>query len=246
MSQTGYNLTKRNMKKAWLVFVTVLLFTGSPLLAQVDVYVNLGAAIPVGKFAGGEGVNEIALTNADYKEGGAGLGAIVGTKVKFNFGPKGFGVFLSLDGIYNGLNTDVRDDIEDLETYYEQEYGWADRARTPKYINVPLMVGAHYVYNINSSIGIYGGAACGANFRRITRLYVPYVEEYRYYRNKFSFAFQVGAGVEIVRRITVGADFYYLGTERVIGYESSIAYDGSFYGKRITPTLIMFRVGYKF
>lgn len=237
MSQTGYNLTKRNMKKAWLVFVTVLLLTGSPLFAQIDVYVNLGAAIPVGKFAGGEGVNEIALTNADYKEGGAGLGAIVGTKVKFNFGPTGFGVFLSLDGIYNGLNTDVRDAFEDLETYYEGYF------RTPKYINVPLMVGAHYVYSINSSIGIYGGAACGANFRRITRLELELERASYNYQNKFSFAFQVGTGVEIVERITVGADFYYLGRERVVAYNG---YGNDFYGKRITPTLIMFRVGYKF
>ena len=251
--------THTQMKKiAKTMIVAVLLFASSQLFAQTDVYLNLGGAIPTGDFADGDETG-FGLVSGDFTEGGAGMGFTAGLKFKFNTGLKGLGVILSLDGIYNGLNADVRDLFEEAENELEEDYNDFS-LKTPKYLNVPLMVGANYTYDINSKIGVYGEAGLGCNFRYITNFGMEVKEAgnkasivYEY-APTFSFAYQLGAGIEINEKITVGASFYNLGNGKVSGkvkYKES--YNGSstsdsekFKYKRVTPTMVMLRVGFKF
>ncbi|MBR1513636.1 MAG: hypothetical protein IJ622_05015 [Bacteroidales bacterium] len=136
--------------------------------------------------------------------------------------------------------------------------------RTPKYLNVPLMVGANYTYDINQKLGIYGEAGLGANFRYITKLEMDGKETYQgetykvnvsvEYDPTFTFAYQLGAGIEINKSMTVGVDFYNLGAGKVSGkMKEKESYNGSsetdsekFKYKRVTPTMVMLRVGFKF
>lgn len=240
-----------------MMMVAVLLFAGNLLFAQTNVYLNLGGAIPVGDFADGD-ESGFGLVSDDFTEGGAGMGFTLGMKLKFNTGLKGLGVILSLDGIYNGLNSDVKDMFEDVEN------GWDDEGdvtmKTPKYINVPLMVGANYTYDINSKFGIYGEAGLGANFRYITNLFLElkdsgWKESLTYeYDPTFSFAYQLGAGVEISKNFTIGVNFYNLGAGKVSGkvkekesYNgASDSYSEKFKYKRVTPSMVMLRLGIKF
>ena len=245
-----------------LMMVAVMLIIGSQLFAQTNVYLNLGGAIPTGDFADGD-ESGFALVSGDFTEGGAGMGFTAGLKFKFNTGLKGLGVILSLDGIYNGLNADVRDFFEDVENEWDDDFNDFSM-RTPKYLNVPLMVGANYTYDINQKLGIYGEAGLGANFRYITKLELDGKETYQgetykvnvavEYDPTFTFAYQLGAGIEINKSMTVGVNFYNLGAGKVSGkMKEKESYNGSsetdsekFKYKRVTPTMVMLRVGFKF
>lgn len=241
-----------------MLIVAVLLFSGSQLFAQTNVYLNLGGAIPTGDFADGDETG-FALVDDDFTEGGAGIGFTAGLKFKFNTGLKGLGVVLTLDGIYNSLNSDVRDFFEDVENECEEDYNDVT-LKTPKYINVPLMVGANYMYDINDKLGIYGEAGLGAKFRYITNLSLEvkdsgWKESITYeYDPTFTFAYQFGAGVEINNKVTIGFNFYDLGAGKVSGkVKEKESYGGSsesesekFKFKRVTPSMVMLRVGFKF
>ena len=245
-------------KIAKTMIVAALMFVSSQLFAQTNVYLNLGGVIPTGDFADGDETG-FGLVSEDFTEGGAGMGFAAGLKFKFNTGLKGLGVILSLDGIYNGLNADVRDLFEDFETELEEEYNDFS-LKTPKYLNIPLMVGANYTYGINSKIGVYGEAGLGANFRYITNFGMEVKEagnkaSIKYeYDPALTFAYQLGAGLEINEKITVGVNFYNLGNGKVSGkvkYKES--YNGvsdsdseKFKYKRVTPTMVMLRIGFKF
>lgn len=241
-----------------MMVLAVLLFAGNQLFAQTNVYLNLGGAIPTGDFADGDETG-FGLVSEDFTEGGAGMGFTAGMKMKFNTGLKGLGVILSLDGIYNGLNSDVRDWFEDIESGYDAEYNDVT-LETPKYINVPLMVGANYTYGINEKLGIYGEAGLGTNFRYITNFNLEVKDSgnkasitYEY-DPTFTFAYQLGAGLEINDKMTVGINFYNLGGGKVSGKDKyKESYNGSsesewerFKLKRVTPTLVMIRLGFKF
>jgi opacity protein-like surface antigen len=136
--------------------------------------------------------------------------------------------------------------------------------KTPKYLNAPLMVGANYTYDINQKLGIYGEAGLGANFRYITKLELEGKQSYQgdtykyigenEYDPTFTFAYQLGAGIEVSKSMTIGVNFYNLGSGKVSGkFKEKVSYNGSsdsdsekFKYKRVTPTMVMLRVGFKF
>lgn len=246
-----------------VLMLAVVLFASGNLFAQTNVYLNLGGALPLGDFADSDDDKGCALINEKMDEGGAGFGLNAGLKLKFGVGVKGLGVIATFDGIYNGLNSEMRDFFEDFEDELDED---ADSYtfRKPKYINIPLMVGANYTYNINSKFGVYGEFASGFNVRLISDLFMEYEEETSYgdyelsidynYKPAVSFAYQMGAGIELANRITIGMSYYNLGKAKVEGkIKEKVSYDGdsdseseNFKGKRVTPSMLMLRVGFKF
>lgn len=236
----------------------VMLFVGSQLFAQSDIYVNLGAAIPVGNFAAGDN-QTFALLNNDT-EAGAGFGVAAGLKINFNTKVKGLGVIASLDGIYNGLNAEMRDYLQDLADHYDSQFSRDFTLKSPSYLNFPVMAGLRYTYGINAKTSIYGEAALGANLRVITNLELSgksesYRETLTYiYNSAFGFAYQLGAGVNLTDKISLGLNYYNLGTAKVSGkmtdkqtYNYNTTNNSEkFKLKRITPSLVMIRLGYRF
>ncbi len=241
-----------------LMIVAVMLLASSHVFAQTDVYVQLGASIPVGNFAAGDN-QSFALLNEDT-EGGAGFGFTAGVKLNFHTKVKGLGVIATVDGIFNGLNTEMRDYLNDLYDHYDSQFSRDFSLTSPKYLNFPLMAGLNYTYNINSKTGIYGEAALGGNLRVITNLMLSgrtdnYKEVLTYtYNTAFSFAYQLGAGVNLSDKFSIGLNYYNLGSAKVTGkvtdkqtYNSNTTNSSEkFKLKRITPTMIMIRLGYKF
>ena len=76
------------MKKlCTLLMVTAMMFVGSQLSAQTNVYLNLSGVVPTGDFAEGD-ENEWGLMTED-NEGGAGLGFNAGLKFNIATGVNG-------------------------------------------------------------------------------------------------------------------------------------------------------------
>lgn len=250
------------MKKFTITFIMLMLFAGTQVFAQTNFYINASAAIPVSDYASGYNEKTCALLSDKGWGGGSGIGANLDLKVKFNIGIKGLGAFLSLDGIYNGLNEGMKNYLDDLKYQIWDEIDGYVTMEKPWYLNACAMTGINYVFQINPKFGVFWELGIGANYRYIADLdiyaheYNPYfsVSESATYEPKFTFAFQAGTGIEVNKRFVIGVSFYHLGSSRVQGQDYSYVYDGddsdsnSYYFRfnDVTPMLMMARFGVKF
>lgn len=220
------------MKKLVKVFaLATLLIMGGQAMAQTRGAMFLGASFPMKDFAVFDNFNDFALTSNydDSDDAGASIGFNAGFKWYFNVGVSGLGVMLSLDGFYNGPCSDLRTAYRDNESSYDGQIldGSFKYNATPKYINVPAMLGVNYIYHINPNFGIYAEAGAGGNLRFITEMEsvskasVFGVETQttttQAYDKAFSFAWQAGIGIEVARNLVIGCSFYDLGKAQVKG-----------------------------
>lgn len=249
------------MKKlSTLIIAAILIFAGSQLFAQTNVYLHLSGVLPNGDFADGEIDNssvDWGLIDED-KDGGAGLGFNAGFKFNIATGINGLRAIITIDGIYNGLNSELREYFADITDEGEDNYN-DFTLTTPKYINIPTMVGANYTYHFNNKFGLFAEAGLGPNLRIITN-WNSYTETDTRkttttieYDPKISLAYQLGAGVELSKRITLGLSYYNLGSAKV-KYERTVkvkTQGGTTSDsdkknlKRVTPTMFMLRIGFK-
>ena len=220
------------MNKLFKVFaIAAMMCMGSQAVAQTRGAMFLGASFPMRDFAEFDEFNEFALTSTDVtnEDGGANIGFNAGFKWYFNVGVKGLGVMLSVDGIYNGP-------CEDLKNTYRNQEGESGGQllgssfrynATPKYINVPGMLGLNYIYYLNPSFAIYAEGGVGGNIRFVTnmesvsRAMVLGVEtqtiSIQEYDKAFSIAYQAGFGIEVAKNLVIGCSFYDLGAAAVKG-----------------------------
>ena len=246
------------MNKLFKVFtMAVMLVMASHAMAQSHGTMFLGASFPIGDFGDGDEFMETALGGYD-DDGGAGIGFNAGLRWDFGVGVPGLGVLLSVDGLYNGPNADLNDDYKhikrDLEAMYENS-----RLSSPKYINVPAMLGLRYCFYLNPQFGIYAEGGAGCNMRFITdysqkgstkllkRKNITVFD----YENAFSFAWQLGLGIEVSKKLVVGCSFYDLGKADVKGELLSVVEGVNMptvdfeYGT-LHPMMILARVGFRF
>lgn len=256
------------MKKLVKVFaLAVMLVIGGQAMAQTRGAMFLSASFPVKDFADFESFNDYALTSIDVDDddAGAAIGFNVGFKWYFNVGVEGLGVLLSLDGFYNGPNADLKEAFRNKEgmfdgNIYTSSFGYN---YTPRYVNVPAMLGLNYIYHLNPNFGIYVEAGAGGNLRFITDM--EYVTEKSLdflgitinsdtkvtnnYDKAFSFAYQVGAGIEVAKNLVIGCSFYDLGKADVKG-ETVIKGDpnsprAKTWGN-VHPMMVLGRIGFSF
>lgn len=216
--------------------MSLLLVVGGQAMAQTRGAMFLSASFPaVSDYGEFEDFDDFALTSHDGDDGGAGIGFNLGLKWYFNVGVEGLGVMLSLDGFYNGSNSDLKTAYRNKEGYIDGQYiTGLEYNSTPKYINAPLMLGLNYIYHFNPNFGIYVEAGAGANARFITSMESVYKYSdldlgaeirrttIQKYDNAFTFAWQAGAGIEVARNLVVGFSFYDLGKADVKGEETII------------------------
>ena len=259
------------MKKFVKVFaLAALMIMGGQALAQTRGAMFLSAAFPLKDYAEFDGFDDFALTSLDYDDddAGAGIGFNVGLKWYFNVGVEGLGVMLSLDGVYNGPNADLKTAYRNNENSGGNNMlgGSFTYNSTPRYINVPAMLGLNYIYHFNPSLGVYVEAGAGGNMRFITAMETvskttvvgveSQVTTTQKYDNAFSFAYQVGAGIEVAKNLVVGVSFYDLGKAHVKGDQtiktktlndnvSNTTKDFKEYGM-VHPMMIMGRIGFSF
>ena len=217
-------------------------------------------------FARYDGLDEFALQKVNATQAGAAIGFNAGLKWYFNVGVKGLGVMLSLDGFYNGPNSDLKADYRNGQWSGDYVSGSFSYNATPKYINVPAMLGLNYLYTINPQLGIYAEAGVGGNMRFITEMesvgtlivgpIESSVKTTQKYDNAFSFAFQAGLGFEIAKNLRIGCSIYNLGKADVKGEETvktttlnnNVSNTETTYRTfgSIQPIMVLGRVGFSF
>lgn len=253
--------------------LAAMLILGGQAMAQTRGALFLGASFPMqdyGKF--NEDFNDFALYSTDITDdyAGAGIGFNAGLKWYFGVGVKGLGVMLSVDGIYNGPNSEVKTAYRDMESNYDGQLfdGSFSFNATPKYINVPAMLGLNYIYHINPNFGIYVEAGAGGNMRFITKLETltktsllgaeTKTTSTQNYDMAFGFAYQAGVGFEVSKNLVIGCSFYDLGRGQVKGEENVVSKttigDNTTTNKEthyntfgtVHPYMIMARIGFSF
>ena len=249
------------MKKLVKLFAlaAVMLVCGQSM-AQTRGAMSLGASFPMGDFAKFDGMDDFALVSHDEDEGGAGIGFNLGFKWYFNVGVKGLGVMLSADGLYNGPCADLKTYYRNMETNEGVKY-----TSTPKYINIPVMVGLNYIYHFNPNFGLFVEAGAGGNLRLITEMSTLEKKELllvetktattNHYDAAFSFAWQAGIGFEVAKNLVIGCSFYDLGKGTVKMTETKkvtvgngnplITTDYKTLGT-VHPVMILARIGFSF
>lgn len=261
------------MKKLAKVFaLAVLMVMGGQAMAQTRGAMFLGASFPMKDYGDFNGFNTFALNKMDETEAGAAIGFNAGLKWYFNVGVEGLGLMLSVDGFYNGPNSDLKDAYRKSENSYSGDLynGSLKYNSTPKYINVPAMLGVNYIYRINPQLAVYAEAGAGGNLRFITDMetvekgqveiggavvYDRVTKTTQEYDKAFSFAYQAGIGLEVAKNFVIGCSFYDLGKADVKGDmttkttlnngDPSTVTDYNTYGT-IHPIMILGRIGFSF
>ena len=260
------------MNKLFKVFaMAVMLIMGGQAMAQTRGAMFLGVSFPMKDYAKYDGsFYNFALTShhEDVCDAGAAMGFNAGLKWYYNVGIKGLGVFLSVDGIYNGLTKELKNAYRDQEGEIGGNFvgGSFSYNATPKYINVPAMLGLNFIYHFNSNLGIYVEAGAGGNLRLITDMesvtkgtlfgVETQITDTYDYEKAFTFAYQAGVGFEVARNLVIGCSFYDLGSAKV---ESEHTMNKKFFNGNdpqtevgypsfgtVHPIMVLGRIGFSF
>ena len=215
------------MNKLLKVFaMTLMLVLGGQAMAQSRGAMFLSATFPMKDYAKYDGpfYGNFALTTPSVSDAGAGMGFNAGLKWYYNVGVKGLGVLLSVDGFYNGPTKELKNTYRDQEGAAGGQFigGSFNYNATPKYVNIPAMLGLNYIFHFNPNLGIYIEAGAGGNLRLITDMETvtkgtlfgveTQVTEIQDYEKAFSFAYQAGIGFEVAKNLVIGCSFYDLGS----------------------------------
>ena len=243
-----------------LIVLSLMLFVGGQMMGQNQIHGNmfLSAAFPMGSFADGGSITSTALGSVSSQDGGAGIGVNFGLRWTFGVGVPGLDVMLTADGFYNGPNGDMKDFYKDVRNDWEVLHNNVT-VRSPKYFNIPAMLGMHYCYDINPQFGVYAEAAAGGNMRFITNYTQKGSTKVANLKNStiydyssaFTFAYQLGLGIEVSKSLVIGFSFYDLGKAEVKG-DCSTVLEGvtlptqSFEYVTLHPMMILGRIGFAF
>ena len=261
------------------MFLSVIAFAQKPV--RFGVYV--GGVTPFGNLGEGDEIKKTAeyplgdihnwaYINEDGTQGYGDLGFNVGFDVTLNL-PAGFGVFGGVDFFYNGTKSMCLDYFEDLSAAEIAINPNIKEISTsmPATMNIPVLFGVNYIHNFNNIVGVWGEAGVGPNFRLISSLvtkteYLAAITdpindvtfdkttETQKYNSAVTFGFKIGAGAILWDKMSIGLDFYSLGSAKVEGsYEFKegdkeiTLLDNKFKGnKAISASELVIRVGYHF
>lgn len=247
------------MKKFNLKSIVLMLtfMCGANVMAQTEYSVHFGGILPNGDFAKSRASDraDVIWLGDGSKKGGAGIGVDLGVKLKSNFASiEGLGFIATADVFFNGNNSDVKeykeDVIDEFDDFDDCNYV------LPKWLNIPIMAGLNYEAELKKDLDLWTEFALGANIGKLTsdKLYAEesgYEISYIYkYELTFSLAYQLGVGVKLSDKFSLGLHYYSLGDRKIKG-EYIIDDDGDedsddFNFKSINPTMLTFRIGYCF
>lgn len=246
------------MNKLFKVFaMAVMLIMGGQAMAQTHGTMFLGASFPMGDFEKVNGLSSTALWGDENQTfGGAAIGFNAGLKWDFGTGIPGIAVILSVDGFYNGPSADMKECYKEVVNIADYLNGDVDQT-TPKYINVPAMLGLRYTFNLTPQLAIYAEGAAGGNARFITDYTLKYTDllnvkhtDTESFSTAYTFAYQAGLGIEVSKNLVIGCSFYNLGGATVKGegtIKPSLS-NGTYDIERGTlkPVMVLGRIGFRF
>lgn len=241
-----------------------------PLRAQVYIGLGGGVTLPQGPYAESHmSDNQWMLTQGHQHYFGAGRGwqGCIDISVAMPFHPA-LELTLQAGTMRGGVNRNITDyyNIRWLHRY--QQCSQYDM-RLPRIVHYPILAGVRYAYPTSSTTDLYAEALCGINFRTITPweftysdanwpYSVPANSDVRTYTPTNTFAFQLGAGFIIAKRVTIGASYSVLG-RAPLEWERTSTARFDVYGQTITertqtdhvvyhtvnPTILTIHLGYR-
>ena len=260
--------------KLLLVFSFYLLVSFA-LHAQLYVGVHGGATLPQGFYAESRmSDNEWMFSGGHQHMAGAGRGWAAGIDISFAMPfHTPLEAVLSADFMQSGPNRDVQ---EYYEISYARRYSQCSlyEMKLPRYRNIPIFLGVRYSYPVATTVDLYGEAFAGVNYRTFTDWSLTYTKEpwttqpelpYPEYNNidihtytpATTFAFKLGAGFIIKKKITLGASFLQLG-KAPLAWDRTLITRYDIYGNvsentdqthtdytDICPTLVLVHLGYR-
>lgn len=217
----------------------------------------------------------------------SGFGIDVGVKFKYNIPSiEGLGIIATADFFWNGPSKNQKLYKESFINYvlnyvsvseYCDDLGYNDYYKTEgveadvilsNYINIPIMLGVNYEFEINDNFALFGELGAGINITKITKYeeYYKYhkirqcdYSEYNYDRYETSirgrncdiqtsFAYQVGGGIKFADKFTVGIHYYIFGDIELKGEKySDDEYRSEPYNfGNLKPSMLIIRLGYHF
>jgi len=231
----------KNVKKA-IALVAIIFGVSMSSFAQNGLSVRVGGNFPMGAFAEGGSLSDIALIEPGSTLGGAATGFNAG--LKYQFGVLGnLSAFASADLFYNGLKGNLKNDIKQFNEDHS----------IPSYLNLPVMVGANYtILNILGTT-LWAEAGIGVNFRNITGEPInltSLIDDDASYEMSTTFAWQAGVGVSLSKKVSLGLHYYAFGNSEVDVDDdfSDIKEEilGGIKDSKLNPSMIVIRLGYHF
>lgn len=186
--------------------MTILILTPivSQVFSQSEMTLHFGPTIPVGEFADDD------IYNSD--SGLAGLGIGVGLSGFFPLNDNGLGMFGGMDILFNPLNNDAKDMIEEDEEDSDFTF--------PKYFNIPVSVGLQYNYEINTETKLYGKLGLALSFTKLSNFKWEepgdddYIESYEL---ATGFGSMIGGGAKLNDKVELGLNYMALGNHKFEG-----------------------------
>lgn len=197
------------MKKNIILSFIILLIAATNCFAQGVFTYHFGPSFPSGKFA-----------DDDYDDwwentGGAGIGGVIGIKYLYPVNTTGLSLFAGIDATIYGLNTDLRDEIEQEKP---------DVVSIPKYLSFPISGGINYRYNVNDKFALYGEGGIAAGILKITN-YLEDVDDLEWKRTfdvTINPGYKIGVGIILNNKIEIGLTHFNLGKYSV---DNEVNYD---------------------
>ena len=213
-------------------------------------------AFPMGDFKAGDVTNNFpqgwALLDEKGHKGFAGPGFAFGLEALSPLKVKGLSFFFGWDIIYNSYSSELRSFISDNSDKIDHK---------PRVMNIALMMGLRYTIDLSNGFGLFFEGGAGGNMRMISNLgYTIKENNYRLTRTisydlAFTFAFKIGVGMMFGKHVSLGLDYYGLGSADVKGSIKTTewsSYDGThkstskYKGKSMTCSDLMLRLGFYF
>ena len=176
---------------------------------------HFGPTFPLGNFGGDDANDWIFNTlNNKAEKACASIGVNLGIQYKYSLPIDGLGITISGDLFFNGMKdciqNDYYDDIEQLGYKIKSKY---------RYYNIPILLGVNYQYSLNRYFAAYAEAAMGIDIRYIsnfkyTHSILETTETYKI-NTDVNVAGQCGIGIVYNDLITLGAHFYFLGSDNI-------------------------------
>jgi opacity protein-like surface antigen len=275
MSKKGLDFKFSIMNKRFFL-IAVLMLASISGFAQAQFSLYAGGAFPMGKLKAGEvklSPEKWALINEKGDQGYAGIGFNIGMDILFPISSvDGLGITLGADFFYNGYNSELKDWVSDMEDEADEEFD-SYSFKKPRIMNVPIMLGARYLYEVNDGFGLFAEAGLGVNLRFISKLSYEYEFEHEYYNPNYgyesydieesttakyktaiTFAYKFGVGIMLAEHFSIGIDYYGLGSSKVnADITSEYTENGisetdkdKFKSKALSCSELAVRIGYHF
>jgi len=239
-----FNTMKKFTLVAALLLISVFAFAQKPVRFGVYLGeatplgdMSKGTAKKTTEYPLGD-LSKWALDNIkEGTEGYAGIGFNVGFDVTVALPVEGLGVFGGIDFFLNTNKSALTDALEEYARNEVKVFDYVSEVKysKPNFINIPILFGLNYLHNFNNIVGVWGEAGVGPNFRMISRyekttdynramdILLPDGElvtciEKRTgatYKSAVTLGFKLGAGVMLWDRMSIGLDYYYLGSAKI-------------------------------